>query len=179
MNERAVNSSGSDCTHNGEFWKGNQQITQVIVTHFSRRESCEAFQLARLSSKFDSAQRQHQFRSARQHVILWELTPNNFTPHGKAYVTQVSPRGEHVYVKVQEAEEKTLGGVLLPGSAQQRPTSGRVVSVGDGKLPQGKSMEFTVKAGDEVRRSLVLRTPKRYKHLYEAKRHDPFTDPYL
>jgi co-chaperonin GroES (HSP10) len=55
-----------------------------------------------------------------------------------------------VYVKVQDAEEKTLGGVLLPESAQQRPTSGQVISVGDGALGNGKRMDFTVKPGDEV-----------------------------
>jgi predicted methyltransferase MtxX (methanogen marker protein 4) len=65
-----------------------------------------------------------------------------------------------VYVKVQDAEEKTLGGVLLPESAQQRPTSGQVVSVGDGSLGNGKQMDFTVKAGDEVRAVVnVLGTP--------------------
>jgi co-chaperonin GroES (HSP10) len=64
---------------------------------------------------------------------------------------QVRPRGQNVYVKVQDAEEKTLGGILLPESAQQRPTSGQVISVGDGALGNGKQMDFTVKPGDEVR----------------------------
>jgi chaperonin GroES len=63
---------------------------------------------------------------------------------------QVDPKGDHVYVKVQDAEEQTLGGVLLPGSVQQRPTSGQVVSVGDGAMPSGKPLEFTVRPGDEV-----------------------------
>lgn len=43
-----------------------------------------------------------------------------------------------------------MGGVLLPGSAQQRPTSGQVVSLGDGRTPSGKTTEFTVSPGDEV-----------------------------
>lgn len=63
----------------------------------------------------------------------------------------MSPRGKHVLVKVQDAEEQTMGGILLPGSAQSRPTSGQVVSIGDGKLLDGASMKFTVSAGDEVR----------------------------
>lgn len=63
---------------------------------------------------------------------------------------QVDPKGDHVYVKVADAEEQTLGGVLLPGSVQQRPTSGAVVSVGDGAMPSGKPLEFTVSTGDEV-----------------------------
>ena len=56
-----------------------------------------------------------------------------------------------MYVRVARAEERTLGGVLLPGSSQQRPTSGQVISLGDGRLPDGKTMEFSVKPGDEVR----------------------------
>lgn len=66
------------------------------------------------------------------------------------WVNEVSPRGDHVYVRVQDAEEQTMGGVLLPGSAQQRPTSGQVVSLGDGRTPAGKTTEFTVSPGDEV-----------------------------
>lgn len=39
---------------------------------------------------------------------------------------QVNPKGDLVLAKVAEAEEKTTGGVLLPNSAQKKPTSGRV-----------------------------------------------------
>ena len=38
--------------------------------------------------------------------------------------TQVVPKGDLVLAKVAEAEDKTLGGVLLPDSAQKKPTSG-------------------------------------------------------
>lgn len=37
---------------------------------------------------------------------------------------QVEPKGDRVLVKVAEQEEKTRGGILLPVSAQKRPTSG-------------------------------------------------------
>ena len=37
---------------------------------------------------------------------------------------QVVPKGDLVLAKVAEAEDKTLGGVLLPDSAQKKPTSG-------------------------------------------------------
>jgi chaperonin GroES len=37
---------------------------------------------------------------------------------------QVKPKGDLVLAKVAEAEEKTTGGILLPDSAQQKPTSG-------------------------------------------------------
>lgn len=73
-------------------------------------------------------------------------------------VVQVDPKGDHVYVKVQDVEEQTLGGVLLPGSVQQRPTSGSVVSVGDGAMPSGKPLQFTVGTGDEVSVAALLST---------------------
>lgn len=63
-----------------------------------------------------------------------------------------------MYVRVAKAEDRTLGGVLLPGSSQQRPTSGQVVSVGDGRLPDGNTMDFTVKPGDEVREPFISRS---------------------
>lgn len=44
---------------------------------------------------------------------------------------QVEPKGDRVLVKVGEQEEKTRGGILLPVSAQKRPTSGA------GDVPNG------------------------------------------
>jgi chaperonin GroES len=40
----------------------------------------------------------------------------------------VVPKGDRVLVKVAQQEEKTKGGILLPISAQKRPTSGGLVS---------------------------------------------------
>lgn len=54
-------------------------------------------------------------------------------------------------MRVQQPEELTKGGIYLPESSKVRPTSGQVVSLGDGRLPNGNQMEFTVKPGDEVR----------------------------
>jgi hypothetical protein len=39
-------------------------------------------------------------------------------------VMQVNPKGDLVLAKVAEAEDKTIGGVLLPDTAQRKPTSG-------------------------------------------------------
>lgn len=65
----------------------------------------------------------------------------------------MSPRGNHVLIKVQDKEVKSLGGILLPESAQKRPTSGQVMELGDGKTGLDKEVDFQVKPGDEVRRS--------------------------
>ncbi len=61
------------------------------------------------------------------------------------------PLGEKVVVKRLEAEEKTVGGIVLPDSAQERPQQGRVLSVGDGQLlPDGNRAEHQVAEGDRV-----------------------------
>ncbi len=39
-------------------------------------------------------------------------------------MAQVTPKGDLVLAKVAEAEEATTGGILLPTSAQRKPTSG-------------------------------------------------------
>ena len=44
------------------------------------------------------------------------------------------PLGENVVVKRIEAEEKTAGGIVLPDAARDKPSEGRVLSVGDGRL---------------------------------------------
>jgi chaperonin GroES len=59
------------------------------------------------------------------------------------------PKGDLVLARVADAEEKTAGGILLPGSAQTRPTSGDVVAVGDGQVGT-KQHSFTLKGGETV-----------------------------
>jgi chaperonin GroES len=56
-----------------------------------------------------------------------------------------------VIVKQQEAEEKTKSGIYLPDAAKEKPTTGKVIAVGPGKLDEnGKAMELSVRAGDTV-----------------------------
>lgn len=52
------------------------------------------------------------------------------------YLTQykkVAPVGDRVFVKIDKEEDKTTSGILLPSSAQQKPTQGEVVVIGDAK----------------------------------------------
>jgi chaperonin GroES len=61
-------------------------------------------------------------------------------------VTTLKPLEDRIFVKVAEVEEKTEGGVLLPSSAQKRPTSGDVVSVGPAPtvtLKQGQTIIYS------------------------------------
>jgi chaperonin GroES len=50
-----------------------------------------------------------------------------------------------------EASEKTAGGILLPDSAKEKPTEGRVVATGDGRRSdEGERVPLAVKVGDRV-----------------------------
>ena len=64
---------------------------------------------------------------------------------------KLRPLADRVIVKQSEAEEKTKSGILLPDTAKEKPTKGKVISVGPGKLDdKGKPMELGVRAGDTV-----------------------------
>jgi chaperonin GroES len=63
----------------------------------------------------------------------------------------VVPLNEKIVVKRLEAESTTVGGIVLPDSAKEKPKQGRVVSLGDGKLlDNGKRAAFQVREGDRV-----------------------------
>ena len=64
---------------------------------------------------------------------------------------KLRPLADRVIVKQSEAEEKTKSGILLPDMAKEKPTKGRVVAVGPGKLDDnGKPMEIGLRPGDNV-----------------------------
>ena len=64
---------------------------------------------------------------------------------------KLRPLQDRVIVKQTEAEEKTKSGIFLPDAAKEKPTKGKVVSVGPGRLDDnGKPMEIPVRAGDTV-----------------------------
>jgi chaperonin GroES len=64
---------------------------------------------------------------------------------------KLRPLSDRVIVKQQEAEEKTKSGILLPDTAKEKPTKGKVIAVGPGKLDDnGKPMELGVRVNDTV-----------------------------
>ena len=63
----------------------------------------------------------------------------------------IRPLDDRVVVEPLEAGEKTQGGIVLPDSAKEKPTKGKIISVGEGKLlDSGKRAELLVKKGDKV-----------------------------
>jgi chaperonin GroES len=64
---------------------------------------------------------------------------------------KLRPLQDRVIVKQSEAEERTRSGIVLPDSAKEKPTRGKVIAVGPGKLDdKGKPMELGVRKGDTV-----------------------------
>lgn len=61
------------------------------------------------------------------------------------------PLNDRVLVKRTEAEETTLGGIIIPDSAKEKPMQGTVVAVGDGKVQEnGTVRQLEVKPGQTV-----------------------------
>lgn len=64
---------------------------------------------------------------------------------------KIKPLGDKILVQVLEAEEKTKGGIILPDTAKEEKTEGKVISVGPGKvLESGKVQPLEVKSGDKI-----------------------------
>ena len=61
------------------------------------------------------------------------------------------PLGDRIVVQREESQERTSGGIFLPDSAKDKPTRGKIVNVGDGRvLENGSRSTLQVKVGDLV-----------------------------
>jgi chaperonin GroES len=61
------------------------------------------------------------------------------------------PLHDRVVVRRIDAEHKTLGGIIIPDTAQEKPQQGEIVAVGPGaRDEQGRVVPLDVKAGDTV-----------------------------
>jgi len=58
----------------------------------------------------------------------------------------MKPINDRVVVKPAPAEEKTMGGIIIPDTAKEKPQRGEVIAVGPGK----EDNKMTVKKGDIV-----------------------------
>ncbi|MBR2612046.1 MAG: co-chaperone GroES [Clostridia bacterium] len=63
---------------------------------------------------------------------------------------QIRPLFDKVVLKKVEAVESTKAGILLPGSAQEKPQISEVVAVGPGGIVDGKEVKMTLSVGDRV-----------------------------
>ena len=62
----------------------------------------------------------------------------------------LKPLADRVVVKAIEAEETTKTGIVLPGTAKEKPQVAEVIAVGPGGMVDGKEVTMTVKVGDRV-----------------------------
>ncbi|PWL46861.1 MAG: co-chaperone GroES [Clostridiales bacterium] len=63
---------------------------------------------------------------------------------------KLRPLADRVVIKSVEAVETTKSGIVLPGSAKEKPQMAEVVAVGPGGLVDGKEINMLVKEGDKV-----------------------------
>ncbi|MCR4622159.1 MAG: co-chaperone GroES [Clostridiales bacterium] len=63
---------------------------------------------------------------------------------------KIKPLGDRVVIKNMEAEEVSKGGILLAGSAKEKPQLAEVLAVGPGGNVDGKEVKMYVEAGQKV-----------------------------
>ena len=63
---------------------------------------------------------------------------------------KIQPLGDRVVIKNVEAEETTRGGILLAGTAKEKPVMAEVLAVGPGGNVDGKEIVMQVKVGQKV-----------------------------
>ena len=66
-------------------------------------------------------------------------------------MSNIRPLHNNVLVERVEAETKTAGGIIIPDTAKEKPSEGKIVAVGSGtKDENGKNIPLDVKVGDKV-----------------------------
>lgn len=60
------------------------------------------------------------------------------------------PLGDRVIIQKVEAEETTKSGIVLPGTAKEKPQMAKIIAVGPGGIVDGKEIKMEVKVGDKV-----------------------------
>ena len=77
-----------------------------------------------------------------------EATHGEKEPRSGDEKVELQPLGDRVVVQREESEAKTAGGIVLPDTAKDKPTRGKIISVGEGRLNKdGKRVALQVKEG--------------------------------
>ena len=63
---------------------------------------------------------------------------------------KVKPLGDRVVIRNVESEETTKSGIVLPGSAKEKPQMAEVLAVGPGGMVDGKEVAMQVKVGQKI-----------------------------
>ena len=62
----------------------------------------------------------------------------------------IKPLGDRVVIKMTEAEETTHSGIVLAGSAKEKPQIAAIVAVGPGGIVDGKEVKMELSVGEKV-----------------------------
>lgn len=63
---------------------------------------------------------------------------------------KIKPLSDRVVIKMIESEEKTKSGIILTGSAKEKPQIAEVLEVGPGGIVDGNKVDMQLKVGDKV-----------------------------
>lgn len=64
---------------------------------------------------------------------------------------KIQPLSDRVLVEPAKEEEVKKGGIIIPDTAKEKPTTGKVIAIGTGKIDEkGNKVPFNVKPGDKV-----------------------------
>ena len=63
---------------------------------------------------------------------------------------KIRPLHDRVVVRRMEEETTSAGGIVLPGSAAEKPAQGEIVAVGNGQITDNGVRALDVKVGDQV-----------------------------
>src|SRR5690606_7255196 len=72
------------------------------------------------------------------------------TKGGNVIMASIKPLGDRVVVRPVEADDKTQSGLYIPDTAKEKPQRGTIVSVGPGRVEDGKKIDMSVGEGDTV-----------------------------
>ena len=62
----------------------------------------------------------------------------------------IRPLADRVVIKMVEAEETTKSGIILAGTAKEKPSVAEVIAVGNGGIVDGKEVKMELRVGDKV-----------------------------
>ena len=62
----------------------------------------------------------------------------------------IRPLADRVVIRMTEAEEVSKGGIILAGSAKEKPSVAEVIAVGEGGMVDGHEVKMELKVGDKV-----------------------------
>ncbi len=63
---------------------------------------------------------------------------------------KLKPLADRVVIKMEEVKETTKSGIILAGTAKEKPQIASVIAVGPGGVVDGKDVKMYVKVGDKV-----------------------------